>query len=136
MDAIGTALSGMQASVARLNASANNIANANSNGPLASAGSPLANAAAPHVYQPVTVLQSPLATGGVAASIVPRTPGYRPVSDPGSPHANAQGMIAAPNVDLVDEMISQLTAKLTYDANLSVMKTADQMQQHIIERWA
>lgn len=42
---------------------------------------------------------------------------------------------AVPGVDFVNELAEQLTAKLTYDANLSVLKTADQMQQSIIHRW-
>ncbi|MDQ4420681.1 hypothetical protein OOT33_09585 [Sphingobium sp. DEHP117] len=40
------------------------------------------------------------------------------------------------NVDIASEMIEQLTAKLTYDANLSVLKSADEMQQSLIRRWA
>lgn len=58
------------------------------------------------------------------------------MSDPSSPYADARGMIAAPDVDLVDEMVEQLTAKLTYDANLSVLKSAHEMESRIIERWA
>lgn len=57
MIAVGTAFSGMQASIARLNASANNIANVNSTGPVP-AVSPVAAVTPPaqgepRVYQTV-----------------------------------------------------------------------------------
>ena len=88
MDAIGSSLSGMQASLARFDASAARVARASAN---------------------------------------PNTP---------APSSAANTPAAAPNVDLVNEMIEQLTAKLTYDANLSVLKTAEEMQHSIIHRWA
>lgn len=132
MNAIGTALSGIRAATLRLDASANNIANVNSTGPASAS----ANQSGAQVYQPLAVQQSPLENGGVSAQVVrsgkPAVPRY----DPASPYADAQGMIATPDVDLVSEMIDQLTAKLTYDANLSVVKTADEMQQSLIRRWA
>jgi len=71
MQAIGAALSGIQASIARLNASANNIANVNSNGPLATAGTAPANPADPQVYQPVRAQSAPVDGGGVYTRIVP-----------------------------------------------------------------
>ncbi len=55
-----------------------------------------------------------------------------------NPAAPAAASSAPPrqDVDIASEMIEQLTAKLTYDANLSVLKTADEMQQSLIRRWA
>ncbi|MGD9810022.1 MAG: flagellar basal body rod protein FlgC [Sphingobium sp.] len=135
MQAIGTALSGIQASIARLNASANNIANANSNGPLATAGTP-STASSPQVYQPVRISSASLESGGTYTRVVPHTPGFRPVSDPTSPYANAAGMVAAPEVDFVSEMVEQIAAKLAFSANLSVVRTADEMQGRLVDRWA
>lgn len=132
MDAIGTALSGLRASMLRLDASANNIANVNSTGPTSAS----ANQSGTQVYQPLAVRQSPLQNGGVSAQVVRSGKPAVAAYDPASPYADAQGMIATPDVDLVSEMIDQLTAKLTYDANLSVVKTADEMQQSLIRRWA
>lgn len=132
MNAIGTALSGLRAATLRLDVSPNNIANANSTGPTPAS----ANQSGAQVYQPLSVQQSPLENGGVSAQVVPSGKPAVPTYDPTSPYADAQGMIAAPDVDIVSEMIDQLTAKLTYDANLSVVKTADEMQQSLIRRWA
>lgn len=132
MNAIGTALSGIRAATLRLDASANNIANANSTGPTPAS----ANQSGAQVYQPLSVQQSPLQNGGVSAQVVRSDKPAVPTYDPASPYTDAQGMIASPDVDIVSEMIDQLTAKLTYDANLSVVKTADEMQQSLIRRWA
>ena len=136
MQAIGTALSGIQASIARLNASANNIANVNSNGPIPLAGAAPANSADPHVYQPVRAQSAPVDGGGVYTRIVPQSPGYRPQSDPTSPYANAAGMVAAPDVDIVSEMVEQIAARLAFSANLSVIKTTGEMQGRLVDRWA
>lgn len=121
--------------MARLNASANNIANVNSNGPLATAGTP-STASAPQVYQPVRATSAAIESGGTYTRIVPQTPGFRPVSDPTSPYANAAGMIAAPEVDIVSELVEQIAAKLAFSANLSVIRTADEMQGRLVDRWA
>lgn len=136
MNAIGTAFSGLQASMTRLNVSANNIANSNTTGPIPGSATAPATPNGQQVYQALGVQQSPLQDGGVVAQVVPSGKPYIQRYDPGSSYADAQGMIAAPDVDLVSEMIDQLTAKLTYDANLSVVKTIDEMQQSLIRRWA
>lgn len=115
MTAIGTALSGMQASLARLNAAASNIANANSTGPI-----PATSAAQP---------------GGTAAQTVPVVPSYIPTYDPTSTHADPSGMVAAPNVDVADQLVEQMTAKVAYEANLKVMQTANRMGESTLEVW-
>lgn len=91
MDAIGSSLSGIQASLARFDASAQRVASA-------SAG-----------FQP-TAPQT-----GEQLDFLPQ---------------------AVPGVDFVNELAEQLTARLTYDANLTVLKSADEMQQSLIHRWA
>jgi len=45
-------------------------------------------------------------------------------------------MVAAPNVDIVSEMVEQIAAKLAFSANLSVIRTADEMQGRLVDRWA
>ena len=67
MNAIGTVLSGIRAATLRLDASANNIANANSTGPTPAA----TNQSGAQVYQSLSVQQSPLHNGGVSAQVVP-----------------------------------------------------------------
>jgi flagellar basal-body rod protein FlgC len=138
MTAIGTALSGLQASMARMTASAANIANAGSTGRLPSPApeTPAAAPTSPTAYQPIRTQQSPVPGGGVAASFVPVTPSSITQYDPSSPDANADGMVAAPNVDVTDELVQQLVAKQEFGANLSVIKTSNRMDQSLFEIWA
>ncbi len=133
MNPIGTALSAMQAGMARLNASAANIANANSTGPVP--GGPPSPTGA-QVYRPVRVQQSPLETGGVASQVVRDSGAYRLRYDPASPDADAAGMIAAPDVDVVSELVEQIVAKLSFNASLSMFRAVDEMQGRLVDRFA
>ena len=46
---------------------------------------------------------------------------------PGHPHADAQGMVAMPNVDTHMEMADYITSSRAYEANLAVLKSARYM---------
>ncbi|MDB5671938.1 MAG: putative flagellar basal-body rod protein FlgC-like [Alphaproteobacteria bacterium] len=127
MNAIGIALSGVQASVVRLDASASNIANLNSIGTLG-AGQ-VGNAP----YQPVEVSQWSVAGGGVATLAGTRRPSTFPLYDPSSMSADESGMMASPDVDLVSETAAQIEALCAYRANLSVIRTADQMEGSLLD---
>lgn len=132
MSAITSALSGMQASMARINASASNVANADSVGAVSAiAGARPAPADAP--YQPVAVQQTAQEAGGVSVTYAPRQPAFVARFDPSSSHADASGMVAAPNVDLVDERVEQLAAQQAYQANLAVLHTANELQKKITD---
>ena len=49
------------------------------------------------------------------------------VFSPGHRDANAQGMVAMPNVDIQMEMADLLTASRAYEANLAVLKNSKAM---------
>lgn len=57
-----------------------------------------------------------------------RTPGAT-LFNPGHPHADADGLVHMPNVNLQTEMVDLITASRSYEANLSVVRTARQMAQ-------
>lgn len=61
-----------------------------------------------------------------------RTPGEA-VYNPSHPHADANGMVHMPNVNLAHEMVDLITASRSYDANLSVVRIARQMAQHALQ---
>lgn len=128
MNAMSIARSGLDASMLRLTASASNIANAQSYGAVPGGGGQAA-------YQPVRAELSPGAGGGVQGRLVPVDPAYRLTYDPASVHANAQGMIAAPNVDMTGELVEQLSAKLAFEANLKVVSTMSEMERRSIQLW-
>ena len=46
---------------------------------------------------------------------------------PGSPKADAQGMVQMPNVNPLDEMVDMMTASRSYQANLQVISTGRSM---------
>ena len=48
---------------------------------------------------------------------------------PGHPHANEDGMVEMPNVDVSREMIDLISASRAYEANLTVVKTSRRMAQ-------
>ncbi len=139
MSTIGTALSGMRASQARLTASASNVANSNTTGPIAAPVTfgPVGKAQeAPALYKPVRTEQSALASGGVTTRTSAVGQPYTLRYQPDSLSADSQGMVAAPNVDLTQEAVEQLAAARDLKANAKVVQTADDMTRSTLEIWA
>lgn len=52
---------------------------------------------------------------------------------PNHPGANAEGYVALPNVNPLVEMMDMKEAQRSYDANLSVMRTAREMNSKILD---
>lgn len=52
---------------------------------------------------------------------------------PNHPAANAEGYVAMPNVNPLVEMMDMKEAQRSYDANLSMMKTAREMNSKILD---
>jgi len=46
---------------------------------------------------------------------------------PNHPHADENGMVQMPNVQMANEMVDLITASRSYEANLSVVKTSREM---------
>ncbi|MGZ3290790.1 MAG: flagellar basal body rod protein FlgC [Xanthobacteraceae bacterium] len=127
MSSISTiALSGMNAAARRLEVSASNVANVTSTGALPNADG-TAPAGAPRAYAPLELVQTASADGGTQTAVTTASPSTTAVYDPQAPFANQDGLVAAPNVDLAQEMIGQLIASYTFAANATVMKADDRM---------
>lgn len=129
-DAISTALSGLRAQTMRLAATASNIANVSTAGPVPSADP---SAPASTVYQPLRVDFTSLESGGVSASVRPDPAGYSVIYDPSSIHANSEGLVAAPDVDIAEELVHLIEARLLYKANVSVIKAQDDMFGNLLD---
>jgi flagellar basal-body rod protein FlgC len=56
----------------------------------------------------------------------------RMVHDPGHPDADAQGYVAYPNVNTVEEMVNMITTMRSYQANLSVFTNLKDMAQRAL----
>ena len=124
------ALSGMNAAMLRLSASARNIANVRSNGPLpgaAQAGD------YPPAFTPVDVVQISRLGGGVEAYIVDSPVPPVAVYDPSAPYADANGFVAAPDIDLGEQVVGLLTARNEYAANLMVLLVEADMMDRLLD---
>jgi flagellar basal-body rod protein FlgC len=111
--------SAMTAQSQRMNVTASNLANADSTaGP-----DGLPYRARQVVFE--STAGSDQAVGGVrVAGVVQDNSPLRQVYDPKNPAANADGYVAKPNVNPVDEMVNMISASRSYQANVEVLNTA------------
>ena len=56
----------------------------------------------------------------------------RMIHMPGHPDADGDGMVAMPNINIHEEMVDLMAASRSYEANLSVVKTARSMAQQTL----
>ncbi|RST81681.1 flagellar biosynthesis protein FlgC [Aquibium carbonis] len=126
-NAAGIALSGMLAESTRLNVAAGNIANARTTGALEPA------AGATTVYQPLQVESASTLGGGTVAIVRPLIPGYTAAFEPSASFADENGLVAAPNVDLLGEVTGLMQASLAFRANLAVFETASDMMRALFD---
>ncbi|MDI1228801.1 MAG: flagellar basal body rod C-terminal domain-containing protein [bacterium] len=129
-DALSIALSGLRAQTTRLAATASNIANASTGGAVPSADP---SAPASTLYTPVTVDFSAQAGGGVSAQVRPDPNAYSVIYDPSSSYANADGLVAVPDVDLAEQLVNLIETKAAYKANVSVIKTQDEILGDLLD---
>lgn len=113
------ASSGMTAQSQRLNTVASNIANADSvAGP---DGKPYR--AKQVVFVPVPMGQG-AATGVKVDQVVEDNAPPNMVYNPHHPLADANGYVAMPNVNVVDEMVNMISASRSYQNNVDTMNAA------------
>lgn len=122
-----TALSGLAAQSKRLEVSANNVVNLRSTG-VQPGATPQAGE-----YVPQKVALTSVAGGGVRAKAVPVDPPSFQSYEPGAPDADADGFAARPNVDLATELVTQLDARRSYQANLKLIETQDEILGDLLD---
>ncbi|OYW24733.1 MAG: flagellar basal body rod protein FlgC [Planctomycetales bacterium 12-60-4] len=65
---------------------------------------------------------------GVAGSVeIDNATVPRKVRDPGHPHADAEGFVTYPNINVITEFVNALEATRAYEANLSAMQVTRSM---------
>lgn len=114
----GIAGSALNAQSARLNATASNLANADS---VAGADGQ------PYRAKQVVFKAMPVEGGGIGVrvtQVVESSAPFRAMYDPKNPAANADGYVNMPNVNVVDEMVNMISASRAYQTNADVMSTA------------
>jgi flagellar basal-body rod protein FlgC len=136
--ALSIATSGMAAASLRLDVAASNIANMQSTGPLPASGSGTASPSSGFAaYVPLTVDQVSISGGsgpsGTSATVSTVSPSFVPRSDPSAPFADQNGLVAAPNVDLTNEVVQTVIAKYEFATNAKVAKTASDMSKSLLD---
>jgi flagellar basal-body rod protein FlgC len=122
--------SAMTAQSMRLNVVASNMANADS--VTSSDGQPYRAKQVVFQAQPVNGAM-PNGVNGVAVTQVVEDPSpMKLVYDPNNPHANAQGYVTMPNVNVVEEMTNMISASRSYQANVEMMNTVKTMIQRTL----
>ncbi len=53
--------------------------------------------------------------------------------EPGHPHADQDGYVLYPNINVMEEMVNVLSATRSYEANLQAVNAAKEMQQKTLE---
>lgn len=129
---LSIAVSGISAASERLQDSASNVANAESDGPAADA-SAQAQAQFPPAYTPKEVHQVALAAGGTQAVTTNVQPETVLAYDPTAPYADADGDVARPNVDFTTEAYQQLTARYNFVMNAYVMRVYSRMTKSLLD---
>ncbi|MBC7982448.1 MAG: flagellar basal body rod protein FlgC [Candidatus Obscuribacterales bacterium] len=121
------AASGMSAQSVRLNATASNLANADSVG-----SDPAKVYRARHpVFEAVRASLSLAKDQGGAAvkirEIAENTAAPTARYEPGNPLADTNGYVYAPNVNVVEEMVDMISASRSYQNNVEVMNTTKEL---------
>ena len=74
-----------------------------------------------------------VATPGGATNVVEDEQPGRMVYDPGHPHANADGFVAYPNVDINAELVDLMIARRVHEANATAFQAAKAMLKRALE---
>ncbi len=126
MSVIDTALPALQAQSKKLAVSANNVANARSLGFLEAADGSNNGG-----FRPSRVEQTSLAGGGVVAREVAKSPASVLVYQPDDSHADAEGLVPRPNVNLAEEFVNQILAQRAYEASARLIAAEDRRLEEL-----
>ncbi|MCH7907998.1 MAG: flagellar basal body rod protein FlgC [Candidatus Hydrogenedentes bacterium] len=128
---VSIAVSGLKAQRIRMNVIANNIANAEST--RTPGGGPFRRQLAIFRGEQLGTSLSPDKFGVWVTGIENDTSPFRTVYDPTHPDANADGIVAYPNINLSVEMINLISAQRGYEANIDVILSSRRMTQKALE---
>ncbi len=119
--------SALNAQSVRLNATASNLANADS--VVGADGQPYR--AKQVVFQAVPVAGAQ-AQGVRVTGVVESAAPLRTMYDPANPAADENGYVNMPNVNVVEEMVNMISASRAYQNNAEVMNTARTLLQRTL----
>jgi flagellar basal-body rod protein FlgC len=127
--AMEVSASGLSAQRTRMNVAASNLANAQTTqaaggGPYKRRDVVLASEDLPNTGE-----MSGVVKGVTVSQIQQDQSAPRLEYDPGHPQANAQGYVAYPNINPVEEMVDMITASRAYEAGVTTMSSAVNMAE-------
>jgi flagellar basal-body rod protein FlgC len=126
--AMEVSASGLSAQRTRMNVAASNLANAQTT--QAEGGGPYKRRDV--VLGSVGMAGTDDIKGVAVTQITEDTAPPRLEYDPGHPHANAEGYVAYPNVNPVEEMVDMITASRAYEAGITAMSSAVNMAERAL----
>jgi flagellar basal-body rod protein FlgC len=132
--AMEVSASGLSAERTRMNVAASNLANAQTTqaaggGPYKRRDVSLESVDVPGTQgTPFAQAVKGVAVSQIAQDAAPPRLEY----DPGHPQANAQGYVAYPNINPVEEMVDMITASRAYEAGITSMTTAVNMAERAL----
>ena len=138
MKTMAMSASGMSAQRLRMNVISSNLANANSTE--TAEGGPYrrkdvvfkATELQKFGEELTSALDRKLRGVRVSRMVQDRTP-FRIVYNPSHPHADGDGFVRMPNVNLIQEMANMIDASRSYEANLAVLNTSKKMALKALE---
>ena len=142
-----TAASGLEVQKKRLEAAAQNIANSRVSSTPGSIGYQIKSVSSKgpedtdflNVFQnqlegPESIIDGSDSANNLGpTSEIVETAKYRYEYDPSHPDADENGMVQYPDIDMVREMASMVSANRLYEANLSVIEAAKQIMKRSME---
>lgn len=138
--AINNALSGAQAATESFRNSANNVANLRSvaapanEGPIPPVGGrPATNEAGEPIFRPGRTDTVTQTGGGVLSQTSLLSPSSFAVYNPDAADADENGISSLPNVSLESEATGQIQARRQLEANLAVIRTADELSEETLD---
>jgi flagellar basal-body rod protein FlgC len=129
--ALDISAGGLFAERTRMNVIANNLANANST--RTPEGGPFRRQL---VILSGTEAKDPNELTGLGVTVkgvVDDTSPFPLLYDPGHPDANADGYVAMPNVNVVEEMVDMITALRAYEANITAIDANKNMVRRSLD---
>jgi len=133
--AVQSSVSALKAASVALAARANNTANVRTTARLdeVSIDGSFAREPAEDVFRPTRPAFVAREYGGVDVEIERVYPSHTVVFDPGDPRADEDGLVAAPNVNLEENLVGAMQDRAMFMANLAVIRTADEMSGALLD---
>ncbi|RJP73375.1 MAG: flagellar basal body rod protein FlgC [Candidatus Abyssobacteria bacterium SURF_17] len=131
LSALDISATGLYAERTRMNVIANNLANVNST--RTPEGGPFRRQFVVLRGAEITDASSTGSVGVKVVGVVDDPSAFPLVYNPGHPDANADGYVAMPNVNVVEEMVDMMTAVRAYEANITAIDATKGMVRRSLD---